>query len=85
MTTRIKNGKGRRGAVALEYILIASLVAIALMGAFVYFRRTLDQGMTDMTNTAGKGMHASTTLAKDELDQKRDAYSASGGDREGGK
>lgn len=38
-----KGTAGRRGAVALEYILIAALVALALMGAFLYQGRTLMQ------------------------------------------
>lgn len=31
---RLRRGRGRRGAVALEYVLIAGLVAIGAMGAF---------------------------------------------------
>ena len=60
----VKNRKGRRGAVALEYILIASLVAIALMGAFLYFRKTLDTGVREMTDVAAKGIAGSVKEAE---------------------
>lgn len=60
----VKNRKGRRGAVALEYILIAALVAIALMGAFLYFRKTLDEGVREMTDVAAEGIGGSINEAR---------------------
>ncbi|MBN2712461.1 MAG: hypothetical protein JXR97_08545 [Planctomycetes bacterium] len=41
----MQNRSKECGAVALEYILLAALVAIALISTFVYFR----EGMTDST------------------------------------
>ncbi len=61
------NIRSRRGAVALEYILIAALVSIALIGAFVYFRRTLDKGVTKMTDVAGEAMAASVRESRKAL------------------
>lgn len=60
----IENRRNRRGAVALEYILIAALVAIALMGAFLYFRRTMDSGVRAMTDTAAGGIQESIDESK---------------------
>lgn len=59
-----KNRRRRRGAVALEYILIAALVAIALMGAFLYFRRTLTTGVQKVTDTAAAGIGQSVDEAE---------------------
>lgn len=58
------NRRNRMGAVALEYILIAALVAIALMGAFLYFRKTLTAGTELITDTAAEGIRDSVDEAK---------------------
>lgn len=71
---QIKNRKGRMGAVALEYILIAALVAIALMGAFLYFRRTLDTSVRKMTDVAGEGIGGSVKEARTGLTDTSNAY-----------
>lgn len=44
----VGNRKNRRGAVALEYILIATLIASAIIGAFVYFRDSLRSNSDQM-------------------------------------
>lgn len=71
---RITNRKGRMGAVALEYILIAALVAIALMAAFVYFRNTLQTGVEKMSDVAGEGIGSSVKTARDSLGKDDSGY-----------
>ena len=44
----------QRGAVALEYILIAGLVAIALIGSLRYFVNTMKLSMEKITEDQGK-------------------------------
>ena len=60
-------GRGRRGAVALEYILLASFMAIALMGAFAYFRRTLKTGAEEISYVAALETSTSVREAKAKL------------------
>ena len=55
--------KAIRGAVALEYILIAALVAIALIGSFVYFRNTMKASTNAITEQAGKSVGESLDSA----------------------
>ena len=43
-----------RGAVALEYILIAGLAAIALIGSLRYFVNTMKLSMQRITENQGK-------------------------------
>ncbi len=43
--------RNERGAVALEYILIAALVAIALISTFVYFRDSLTKSTKAVADT----------------------------------
>lgn len=58
----------QRGAIALEYILIAALVAIALIGTFVYFRGTLKESgkaISDTTkNAVEESIKTGTTVDK---------------------
>ncbi len=58
-----KSRRNQRGAVALEYILIASLVAIALIGSFVYFRGTLKNSVAAITDTTSNAVTESLTVA----------------------
>ena len=48
------NRRRIRGAVALEYILIAGLAAIALVGALRYFVNTMKMSMQTLTEDQGK-------------------------------
>lgn len=57
----------RRGAVALEYVLLAAFMAIALMGAFAYFRRTLSVGMENLSSAAAFTTSDSVKEAYDKL------------------
>ena len=52
MQTMIRGRSSERGAVALEYILIAALVAIALISTFVYFRKGMTDSTKKITDTA---------------------------------
>ncbi len=71
-----KSRKNQRGAVALEYILIASLVAIALIGAFVYFRGTLKQSVSAITDTTASAVNQSIQGALTEKDDKGKAVTS---------
>ena len=69
--------KSRKGAVALEYILIASLVAIALIGSFVYFRGTLKKSVAAITDTTANAVTKSIEGTATETDDKgRDVTAA---------
>lgn len=59
--------KNRRGAVALEYILLCAFMAIALMSAFGYFRRTLSTAVTGMSSAAAFTTSNSVKEAMDKL------------------
>lgn len=58
--------RSQRGAVALEYILIASLVAIALIGSFVYFRGTLKNSVATISDTTANAVNSSLEAATTE-------------------
>ncbi len=73
-----KSRKNQRGAVALEYILIASLVAIALIGSFVYFRGTLKNSVAAITETTGNAVTQSLTAAGKKDDSSGETFTASG-------
>lgn len=49
--------KHERGAVALEYILIAALIALALVGSFIFLR----QRMTDAIVEEGEALTQTVT------------------------
>lgn len=60
--------RNQRGAIALEYILIAALVAIALIATFVYFRSTLTESgkaISDTTkNAVTESIKVGSTIQK---------------------
>lgn len=55
----VKNRRRQRGAVALEYILIAALVAIALISTFIYFRRTMTSSVKAVSDTTASTVQSS--------------------------
>lgn len=65
---KISEGRrGRRGAVALEYILLTAFMAIALMGAFAYFKRTMDEGLEGISYVAALETSSSVREAMAEV------------------
>ncbi len=60
MNTALIRKRRQRGAVALEYILLAALVAIGLIGAFVYFRNKAKKSVEDIADTTTKAVDKST-------------------------
>lgn len=56
---KVRNRKSRRGAVALEYILIAALVAIALISTFIYFRKTMTSSVEAISDTTADTVQSS--------------------------
>jgi Flp pilus assembly pilin Flp len=64
----MRNRKAQRGAVALEYILLAALVAIGLIGAFVYFRGEAKKSVEDIADTTTEAVSTATDDARSSLD-----------------
>jgi len=67
MNRELKRRQRQKGAVALEYILLAALVAIGLIGAFVYFRNKAKKSVEDIANTTSKAVDTSTSDAESGL------------------
>ncbi len=67
-STTIRNRKSQRGAVALEYILLAALVAIGLIGAFVYFRGEAKKSVENIADTTTEAVNTATDDASGALD-----------------
>jgi Flp pilus assembly pilin Flp len=65
----MRNRKAQRGAVALEYILLAALVAIGLIGAFVYFRGEAKKSVEDIADTTTEAVSTATDDARSSLDE----------------
>lgn len=58
----MRHRRRERGAIALEYILIAALVAIALIASFVKFRGMLAEKTEAITDTAGSAIDDSIKM-----------------------
>lgn len=69
MHRHMRNRKAQRGAVALEYILLAALVAIGLIGAFVYFRGEAKKSVEDIADTTTEAVSTATDDARSSLDE----------------
>lgn len=80
MKMRLHGRKYQKGAVALEYILLAALVAIGLIGAFVYFRGEAKKSVEDIADTTTEAVGTATDDARGSLNNFE--ASESGGDSE---
>ena len=67
MDTELRRRQRQKGAVALEYILLAALVAIGLIGAFVYFRNKAKDSVESIADTTSDAVETSTKDAEDGL------------------
>lgn len=57
------------GAIALEYILLAALVAIALISTFVYFREGMTDSTKKITDTATSEVEKAIDQGTNDIDE----------------
>jgi Flp pilus assembly pilin Flp len=80
MKTRTNARTRQKGAVALEYILLAALVAIGLIGAFVYFRGEAKKSVEKIADTTTEAVDTATEDASGALEGYESSNTGGGGE-----